>query len=1185
MHLPRLILPLLLAAIPSLAIASGNEPSRPVVRDHYINVTTYPDYDRRPWPMPSWETFGNCVQLVGNRYLSSERISAGGGSGSVFRPNYDLISHPPQDKFSKLIGELKQAQPKQFIWNLGGYIPDYNPGGFVNYAYIEQLKSVLGEQFLGCDIGEQDGRYVNCYKELHRLTNDRFEEHLKLHMLQQRIAEDQADKASLLTVMYNWHDMLRDGLVVSAAAECQNKGGVTSAQVQYAFLRGAARQFGVGLAGDVSVFTSWDKQRISTALRRRFLYSEYQWNCAILSCEDAYGPSPIVRDFNEWLKEFFKARPRPGPVQCPVAFLTDPFQGWMPSQSLSAQFRRSANQAYEPGDFLTHLLLSMVYPHYEDNGIWRDETRAIVPTPYGDIVEVVNSDCPAPILSGYGVIIAASDLPDAGPELRNRLETFVTGGGHLVITAANARRLWPQFGIRPDPIRFDANSTVTLASGQTFAEPLAYDVWSLDPSKIPNARPIASAKSVPLICEIPQGRGKITLLASAYGLNREPRAMFKRPYPLWRQTLDSSSDQVQPYSLLAHVKYAFDAAIKSQRLFSVGNDNLAFITNRCSATEYLIGLYNPLLTSQPFAMRSDIGLIKVRREIPLDTLQTKYPFLPTGFTGDGNPGDATHLAAGDVRFFQVTIESSSNAVRVASAPVFPKPPHDRFLRMPTLPDLERSILRWPTFFQHFDGVMLDWTQIRDIDIDALRYDGSRWFNRQRLRFLVDFRAGQYDRSWMFDLSHLAYARRNLAGLTQKLAVLDYARDLLFVASSPTEIAGLRTLAVDPLFTRYHFHVIPRTPEAVEALRSTPGPLLTADSAISFGPAADQNRDGLLLISPSAAAVDYTRTSAKPGIQVLDAEYDDWTAVHTDINLAWDQPNRGRLTGKPADLTGPAGTTASRASNLYLSLRDPGSAERALKKLNSVLRNFGGVKLESSLIWQMSPEACSRLGQLMKRRGFKVMIDFSDHLEGWTGVSFQDLQKQLKTPEIGVRARSKRVFENVAAKLPLLGATDALFVVSFATDLADKKEGSSAQVAANRATFDQFCQLLRSRGVIGHLWYHPYRSLRKDQTRKLVDATPGLRLALNLNADSDLEKGLAWAGDKLGAIVLGGGTYASDRRNAIDSSFKYEGLRYSPLSLRTDPLNGLPTNMPKVLDGDYNNAREVGDDLSMVLKQP
>ena len=222
---------------------------------------------------------------------------------------------------------------------------------------------------------------------------------------------------------------------------------------------------------------------------------------------------------------------------------------------------------------------------------------------------------------------------------------------------------------------------------------------------------------------------------------------------------------------------------------------------------------------------------------------------------------------------------------------------------------------------------------------------------------------------------------------------------------------------------------------------------------------------------------------------------------------------------------------------------------------------------------------------MKRRGFKVMIDFSDHLEGWTGVSFQDLQKQLKTPEIGVRARSKRVFENVAAKLPLLGATDALFVVSFATDLADKKEGSSAQVAANRATFDQFCQLLRSRGVIGHLWYHPYRSLRKDQTRKLVDATPGLRLALNLNADSDLEKGLAWAGDKLGAIVLGGGTYASDRRNAIDSSFKYEGLRYSPLSLRTDPLNGLPTNMPKVLDGDYNNAREVGDDLSMVLKQP
>ena len=143
------ILILALWTAPCRAIDPDNTGITPVVRDHYINVKAYPDYSRRPWPMPSWETFENRVQLVGHRYINSERIRAI-NEASVFRPNYDFVTHPKQADFTRLANDLKTAKPRAYVWNLGGYIPDYASGGFINRSYIEQLKSSLGEQFLGC---------------------------------------------------------------------------------------------------------------------------------------------------------------------------------------------------------------------------------------------------------------------------------------------------------------------------------------------------------------------------------------------------------------------------------------------------------------------------------------------------------------------------------------------------------------------------------------------------------------------------------------------------------------------------------------------------------------------------------------------------------------------------------------------------------------------------------------------------------------------------------------------------------------------------------------------------------------------------------------------------------------------------------------------------------------------------
>ena len=210
-----------------------------------------------------------------------------------------------------------------------------------------------------------------------------------------------------------------------------------------------------------------------------------------------------------------------------------------------------------------------------------------------------------------------------------------------------------------------------------------------------------------------------------------------------------------------------------------------------------------------------------------------------------------------------------------------------------------------------------------------------------------------------------------------------------------------------------------------------------------------------------------------------------------------------------------------------------------------------------------------------------MIDFSDALEGWTGWSFQEPRARLATPEMGGRARSKRAFENIAAKLPLLGVTDALLIVSHATDLGWEKGEESRQASANLAAFHEFCQLLRARGVTGHVWHRPQRNPSETQTRKLVDETPGLRLALNLNVSAALTKALARAGDKLGAIVIGGGASALAERNAIRTSSPFDGIMYGPLSINpnSNVLGKLPTGVPWVFDGDYRSAREIQDDLS------
>jgi len=67
-------------------------------------------------------------------------------------------------------------------------------------------------------------------------------------------------------------------------------------------------------------------------------------------------------------------------------------------------------------------------------------------------------------------------------------------------------------------------------------------------------------------------------------------------------------------------------------------------------------------------------------------------------------------------------------------------PHDRFLPIRRATSIKEEILSRPTFFEHFDGVCVDWRIVHEREKAALREE-ARWLKRQGVRIIVDLSSG------------------------------------------------------------------------------------------------------------------------------------------------------------------------------------------------------------------------------------------------------------------------------------------------------------------------------------------------------------------------------------------------------------------------------------------------------------
>ncbi|MEN6451374.1 MAG: hypothetical protein ABFC96_12855 [Thermoguttaceae bacterium] len=678
-----------------------------------LDPREHPDYARRAVKPPTWDTFGNRTHFIVFRGFrmdeATHRIVDYGKELDLYTRRYELgdVLWPCAPiVFAKNVGEVVDEIKRRdlYLFDLWGYVPGSGPVGDWTQirppaSVLAMFESKLGQRWLGMDNGEQDGRYIGGYAgQMTPASAGRFEQYLNFQRHFEGLGDDLGQKQAALVSLNFGHYFLKEGTHTLLGAETAQ--ALPNGQVQYAFIRGAGKQYGVPWFGNASVYNRWGwksygsqgrgpdgefgpEKGTSLSLMKRLLYSHILYNSVAVGFEsgwlagDKLTPiGTIQQAAQRWVRE----HGQPGAMHTPVALLLDFYAGWTYPRHLYTDdvYRVWGNLPYGPGDYLTDGVLDMLYPGYQNASYYHDETGFLAPTPYGDIADCLLSDAPSWLLARYPVVVVAGAV-SGGQELRDKLQAYLDHGGQLAITEGNLARL-------PGGLR------------------------------------------------APEGKGgKLTVLSGGFGVD-----IGKLPADRQRSGIDRLLPK--PYTLRPEVREKLDAIFRSQRLFSVETDGLSVITCRKSPGRYTVGVANNAWQELPLRIVSHCGPIESIRELTLDQSERDAPeYAPSCVrrSGLGHNSERT-IAGGDVRVFAVRVRESG--VEEIAHCVPPPRPRGCVLPLRRAASIKEEVLARPTFFEHFDGVVVDWRYLHDREPAALRREAG-WIARQGLRVYVDLRSG------------------------------------------------------------------------------------------------------------------------------------------------------------------------------------------------------------------------------------------------------------------------------------------------------------------------------------------------------------------------------------------------------------------------------------------------------------
>ena len=795
-----------------------------------MNPKEHPDYERYAVSHPSLDVFDPLPQFATLRDISAPNQHLDNYTELVtsycLDPNTTLghVIWPRgpgfmfADNYKDFIDFIQERG--LYITSVHGFSPvvaGFHPPKEV----LDYLEEKLGSKWFGMANGEQDGHYFGGFAREQLPLNKRPEDqYLNFREYFHGMETILGPRLTTLLSSTYPHHQLKTGLYTLAGAETSQHG--PNAQLRYAFIRGAGKQYGVIWFGNVSVYNRFghkkyamptekvtssesmksaagdhDKQSFrqnkldqkgrklakimseknfqcvqnvtipgygrdklgdpfgptcgtSLNLMKRLMYAQMLYNSGYVSFEDGwfYGSqndtlSPIgLIQHHAFLWTQGVPLLAQGVHVPTVAFYLDFLSGWTaPRLKQGIVFRTWNNLPYTAGDYLTDALFREIYPHYQDASFFHDETGVSSPTPYGDLVDVLLSDAPSWVLKQYDTVIVAGEI-SGGLEVELNLMDYVESGGHLVLTVGNLVKLpnssfnvTSNMNCHPVP----AGSEIAFIREANFIESYNMTVCDLN-VQLPPSDFSLIAKLLNndfLIVRIPfQGNdngGTVTIFATPFAISSDQVATPSSEVDV---TLPS------PYPLLDHSRKMFNYILGNASIFySENNLTLVHMLINSSSDEFLILVSNPKLKEQQLKWGSYDRDVELVQEIPLDQSEKgALGYLPDGYE-DADIGKSTNttIAGGDTRLFRVQVKQTEGQSDYKYIPkVGPKPrPKGIGLHLRHLEhSIRYEILKRPTFFQHYDSVVVDYSYLISKDSDFLK-DDSQWLSQQGVTVYVD----------------------------------------------------------------------------------------------------------------------------------------------------------------------------------------------------------------------------------------------------------------------------------------------------------------------------------------------------------------------------------------------------------------------------------------------------------------
>lgn len=751
---------------------------------HLVEPEIYPEYKSRPVKVVTREDLDNKIQFTTFRIFTIK-------DREVINYKEDLDIYTKMLKlgniiwpfcntlfaknFKELVDEIKSRG--LYLFDFWGYVPGSDPTRQSWGQYrppeeaIRYMREVLGSHFLGLDNGEQDGRYIGGYAPLMcPAYRDLRRQYFNFSRFFEALGDDLYHHLAVLCSLNFGHYFAKEGDTIILGEESGQ--ALPNVNVWFSFLRGASKQYGILLFGNVSVWNRWGykcyesegkekefewgpESGTSLSLLKRLLYTEYMYNCEILGFEQSWltndntekrikgeevpfqkDPSKAelspVGEIQAKAIEFVERYGRPGVLYTPIAILIDFFNGWTFPRHLYTEevYKIWGNLPYRAGDYQIHALFNMLYPGYENSGFFRDERGFLTATPYGDSFDVIFSDARREVLSIYNKIFMAGEIK-LDLEVADKLLRYVEEGGHLILNIEqlpNDKRILRLFEI--DSIEDDmvtVNEAVYKGNRYKEKNVNIRKVKFLQKPEI-----IATAGNFPLIVRITKGMGKIDVICAPFGIDSEVKENIM---------IDNSPEKEIPliYDFLNVIKAYLGDIFNEELIVDLDNRNLQYCVDLLEEGKMLtLSVSNNTEETQPFNIKVKAGEIdqieELKIEGPLPDTRGYYPPNSRIKHKDIKEGYDYTIESREIRIFRIRLKSSNIENRPKLS--FQDISQNRVLSLRNISSLKEEILFRPTFNQYFDSVKIDAGYLIDRDMESLKYE-AEFIKRQGINIIVD----------------------------------------------------------------------------------------------------------------------------------------------------------------------------------------------------------------------------------------------------------------------------------------------------------------------------------------------------------------------------------------------------------------------------------------------------------------